>query len=450
MLGYSPDEMLHHPAWDFIVEGTASRASIERQLAGSTPAVHSVERTFRRKDRTTINVLINNRTLRNEGGAIVGIRSTLQDITPLKKTEADLRLMGQTVASVRDCISITDLDNRFIFVNEAFHKTYGYTTEELLGKDVAMLRSPNAPPTVTTTIFEETMGGGWHGEVLNRRKDGSDFSVELWTSVVKDDAGTPVAMVGVARDITRRKAAEELLRRNDEQLRLIAENVAEMIAVIDLDGRRVYNSPSYRSILGNPESLKSTDSLQDVHPEDREAVKRVFEETVRTGIGQRLEYRFLLKDGSIRSIDSKGSVIRDKNGKVSQVIVVSRDVTEEKRLAAQFLRAQRMESIGTLAGRHSTRSQQRAFADPHVDRDPEGQDTRSGGIEDPEYDRDIGKTGRGYRQAGAGIRSGRGRRTHSRPAQTRHHGSRQDRRRDLSKINNDHDRPAAGSLDGFR
>ena len=123
-----------------------------------------------------------------------------------------------------------------------------------------------------------------------------------------------------------------------------------MIAVVDLDGRRIYNSPSYESILGDPESLKATDGFQEIHPQDRERVKQVFQETVRTGIGQRLEYRFLLEDGTVRSIDSKGSVIRDSDGRISQVIVVSRDVTEEKRLAAQFLRAQRMESIGTLAG----------------------------------------------------------------------------------------------------
>src|ERR1700690_1228234 len=79
-------------------------------------------------------------------------------------------------------------------------------------------------------------------------------------------------------------------------------------------------------------------------------VRLAFQETVRTGIGRRLEYRFLLKDGSVCDIDSKESVIRNRDGKISQVIVVSRDVTEEKRLAAQFLRAQRMESIGTLAG----------------------------------------------------------------------------------------------------
>jgi PAS domain S-box-containing protein len=123
-----------------------------------------------------------------------------------------------------------------------------------------------------------------------------------------------------------------------------------MIAVLDLDGRRIYNSPSYRSILGDPESLAGTDGFQEIHSDDVARVKQVFQETVRTGVGQQMEYRLLGKDGSERTIASKGGVIRDRDGKIFRVVVVSRDVTEEKMLAAQFLRAQRMESIGTLAG----------------------------------------------------------------------------------------------------
>jgi len=96
--------------------------------------------------------------------------------------------------------------------------------------------------------------------------------------------------------------------------------------------------------------LKGTDGYQEIHPDDRERVRQAFEETVKTGVGQRMEYRLMGTDGSERTIDSKGSVIRDGDGKIFRIVVVSRDVTEEKSLAAQFLRAQRMESIGTLAG----------------------------------------------------------------------------------------------------
>ena len=147
-----------------------------------------------------------------------------------------------------------------------------------------------------------------------------------------------------------RKRAEEALRKNEEQFRLITENVEDLIAVLDLDGRRVYNSPSYAKILGDPESLRGTDSFGEIHPDDQAGVKKVFAETIRTGAGQRSEYRFVKNDGGIRYIESQGSVIRDSEGKVVNVLVVSRDITEKKKLEQQFLRAQRMESIGTLAG----------------------------------------------------------------------------------------------------
>ena len=96
-----------------------------------------------------------------------------------------------------------------------------------------------------------------------------------------------------------------------------------MIEVLDLDGKRIYNSPAYRGILGDPEALRGTDGFQEIHPEDVAGVKRVFQETISTGAGNRLEYRLLLKDGSVRNIDSKASVIKDRDGGISRVIVVS-------------------------------------------------------------------------------------------------------------------------------
>jgi PAS domain S-box-containing protein len=349
MLGFRADEMLQHYPREFIVESESSRNAVGALLAGSMPEGTTAERTFRRKDGTLLDVLIMNRTLRNKDGKVVGLRSALQDITGRKKADEELRLLAQTVASARDCITITDLENRLIFVNNAIQDTYGYSAEELVGRDVSILRPPQAPVAITDQILRDSLAGGWHGEIMNRRKDGSDFPVELWTSLVRDEAGIPVAMVGVARDITERKNADAHLRQSEQQFRLIAENVADMIAVVGPDGRRLYNSPSYKSILGDPESLIGTDGFREIHPDDLARVKQVFEQTVQTGIGHQLEYKFLLKDGSERNIESKGTVIKDEEGKISQVIVVSRDVTEEKRLAAQFLRAQRMESIGTLA-----------------------------------------------------------------------------------------------------
>ena len=287
--------------------------------------------------------------LMDRNGEITNYIAIKQDITKRKYDERTLKFMAQTITSMQDCVAITDLDGRILFTNNAFQVNYGYTNEDLLGKNVSMLRAHHTLTAMRNQIHHDTRGGGWHGEILDRRKDGTDLPVELWTSMVSDESGTPVAMLSITRNIADRQLAKDNLRKSEEQFRLIADNVGDMIAVLDPDGRRIYNSPSYASILGNAELLKGTDSFQDVRPEDRDMVKNVFQETVTTGVGRRIEYRLSHKDGSVRTIDSKGSVIKDGQGRVSQVIVVSRDVTEERKLAAQFLRAQRLESIGTLA-----------------------------------------------------------------------------------------------------
>ena len=144
-------------------------------------------------------------------------------------------------------------------------------------------------------------------------------------------------LVRVIRYAMERKRAEEALRESEEFFRLISENVTDLIAVIDRNGKRLYSSPSYKPLLGDPAKLKGTDSFEEIHPEDRQRVRQIFLETIRTGIGQRAEYRMVTKTGNVRHIESQGSVIRDTAGKLSKVVVVSRDITERKE-AVEVLR----------------------------------------------------------------------------------------------------------------
>jgi len=156
--------------------------------------------------------------------------------------------------------------------------------------------------------------------------------------LLKDDK-SPVVRTVLA-DISERKRSEEALREQEEFYRMIAENTDDFIAVLDLEGRRLYNSPSYSRLFGDPELMKGTDSFAEIHPDDREHVRRVFKETVQTGIGLRIEYRFVLPDGNIRYMESCGGMIRNSRGDASRVVVVSRDITE---------RIQAEDQIRTLA-----------------------------------------------------------------------------------------------------
>src|SRR5688572_6150944 len=117
---------------------------------------------------------------------------------------------------------------------------------------------------------------------------------------------------------------------------LIVRNARDLIAFLDIEGRRIYNSPSYAPLLGDPETLVGTDSFADIHAEDRETVRTVFRDTVRNGSGYRVEYRLVARDGAARVIQSEGSVIRADGGRVVGVVVVGRDVTDERHSKSQL------------------------------------------------------------------------------------------------------------------
>jgi PAS domain S-box-containing protein len=122
------------------------------------------------------------------------------------------------------------------------------------------------------------------------------------------------------------------LNERDDLFRLITEKAADMIAVVDTRGRRVYNSPSYERILGySPEQLEATSSFEQIHPDDREKVKEAAAEASRSGVGQRIEYRMRHKDGSWRVLESTASTILDAQGRVNQLVIMNRDITDRKR-----------------------------------------------------------------------------------------------------------------------
>ena len=141
--------------------------------------------------------------------------------------------------------------------------------------------------------------------------------------------------------IYQQRQLQKIRRQLDEReqiFQLITENAADMIAVIDRDGQRIYNSPAYQKILGyGPEELAATSSLDQVHPDDR---ARVFEASVKTrntGRGERLEYRIRHKDGSWRFLESTASAIQSPKGEHDGMVIVNRDITERKRAEERFV-----------------------------------------------------------------------------------------------------------------
>jgi len=121
------------------------------------------------------------------------------------------------------------------------------------------------------------------------------------------------------------------LAKREELFRIVAENAADMIALVDVKGRRLYNSPAYERVLGySAQELAATPALEQVHPEDRFRVLDAAREARSTGIGKKLEYRIRHKDGTWRVLESSASAIKNGQGIVEKLVIVNRDVSERK------------------------------------------------------------------------------------------------------------------------
>src|ERR1700722_11970424 len=115
-------------------------------------------------------------------------------------------------------------------------------------------------------------------------------------------------------------------KKQEELFQIITENAADMIALVDTKGKRLYNSPAYKRILGySAAELGETSSFEQIHPEDRLRVLEAARVAKETGTGQRLEYRIRHKNGSWHVLESIAGTIRDDHGQVAKLVIINRD-----------------------------------------------------------------------------------------------------------------------------
>jgi PAS domain S-box-containing protein len=158
-------------------------------------------------------------------------------------------------------------------------------------------------------------------------------------------------LVRSLRHAIERAKIREKLRESEELFQLITENAGDLIAVVDPHGKRIYNSPSYQTLLGyTPEELKGTSPFEQIHPDDHQLVEAALEQARRDGTCGRIVYRMRHKDGSWRYLESTRTVIRNEGGEAVKIVSINRDITERRLLEEQFMQSQKMEAVGRLSG----------------------------------------------------------------------------------------------------
>ncbi len=237
MLGYSADEMVGRPVWDFIVENPADD-NIPVEIAAEL-RLESTQRTFRRKDGTEVPVLMRHRLISNADGTITGMRSILQDISALKRTELELRDAEEKYRSIFENaiegIFQTTRDGTFRSVNPALARIYGYESADVLTSRVLDIGrqiyvNPERRGQFISIIEEKGEVADFESEVY--RQDGSIIWISEHARTVRDADGKLLFFEGTVMDITQRREAEATVTRARdaalESARLKSEFLANM------------------------------------------------------------------------------------------------------------------------------------------------------------------------------------------------------------------------------
>lgn len=302
--------------------------------------------------------------LQSLGLSFIRMRDAVREkMSDLAAQNEALRLMDQAMSSSINGIVIASPHGAITYVNGAFLRMWGYDrASDVLGRSTVdfWADTEKAAQAMAAVLSQ----GGSIGELMAKRRDGSLFPTAYSASLVRDGSDAITHLMGSFVDITDQKQAEDALRKSDERLQQVVR--VSLIGIFDHDHitDTIYWSPQQRAHYGfSPEEEVTLQAfLACVHPDDRDRIQ----EAVRhahdpSGDGMfDIEHRITRRDGAVRWISTRSQTFFEDHGgapRPVRTVGATRDITESKAdeeerqtLQAQLIQAQKMESVGRLAG----------------------------------------------------------------------------------------------------
>jgi diguanylate cyclase (GGDEF)-like protein/PAS domain S-box-containing protein len=267
-------------------------------------------------------------------------------VDAVERSEIRFRMMAENAT---DVIFERDLSLHFTYVSPVIGDMLGYTPSDLMDVPCGALVHPD-DRTKVMEAWRSVALGREHDEIVyrGRRSDGEWAWIDVTLRLVRDLRGRPRSIVGIARDISQRKAAEDRLRASEGRYRLLAENMSDAISCLDLDLRRTYASPSYFGLLGyRPEELIGATPEALAHPDDLAALRARFDAVRRGEEIDAFPYRARHRAGHYVWVEASARLAADG----SAIVFALRDVSSRKRAEDELLAANaRLEQLARADG----------------------------------------------------------------------------------------------------
>jgi len=275
---------------------------------------------------------------RDASGRALRMIGTHVDLTERKRTEEELRESEEKyrllIENSHDIIYTLSPDGVFRYVSPSWTSLLGHPVSDVIGRSFTQFVHPDDIPRCMQ-FLKKTINEGCPQPYIEYRVRHADGSWR-WNSSksvpLRDKNGTVTGYEGIASNITERKNAEKALRESEEKYRLLIENGHDIIYTLSPEGKILYISPSWPSLIGHPVAGVIGKSFrQFIHPEDLPVCEQAIRKTLEEGILQPyFEYRIRHADGSWRWHSSKSVPLRDDHGKVTGYEGIASDITERK------------------------------------------------------------------------------------------------------------------------
>ncbi len=337
----------------FPEEADDARRHFDRALSGDK---RPFDFRLRRADGSPVWVSISCMPMRDDSGGEVGLLGMFSDITERKQAEAAIRDSEERFRAIFNLAAVgvaqVSLTAELDMVNDRLCAIFGYTREELVGRNLRELTHPDDLPEVVTKSRRLLTGEipYFCMEKRHFRKDGTEIWSRMHKSCVRDLEGKPKHYIMVLEDITESAQAQAALRESEERFRNMADSASVLICLCDPNMNVTFcNQPILTFVGLTEDQLRGTDFKELIHPDDLQRVGPSARAAVQAQRVFEIELRMRRSDGEYRFMLTTGTP-RFAAGTYVGYIMITVDVTEFKRKQDYVLAMQKLESLGVLAG----------------------------------------------------------------------------------------------------